>query len=167
MERGGYPETFDTKTVTTKPVRDEIEREEYMHEFATKKAQAFSNIIEFTIGTILLAFCRFYLQTHPAEKVSLFSGVEVMWQKVQIWFSQMSVEDADMLNQKHNLEKTMQEIVLLSRENSCVDAEVKENIAESFARLQAMDLETYKKQQKAFNTVVSLYYTKVKEACDE
>lgn len=138
-----------------------------MHEFMTKKAKAFSNVIEFLIGGILLVFCWFYLQTHPAEKVSLFSGVEVMWQKVQIWFSQMPAEDATLLEQKHSLEKTMQEIVLLSNENSCVDVQTKQNIADSFSRLQAMDLETYKKQHRAFNTVVSLYYTKVKSDCEK
>jgi hypothetical protein len=138
-----------------------------VHEFQVKKTQAFSNIIEFCIGAILLVFCWFYLQTHPAEKISLFSGVEVMWQKVQIWFSQMPAEDATLLQQKNNLEKTMQEIVLLSKENTCLDADTRKSIADSYGRLQAMDLETYKNQHRAFNTVVSLYYTKVKTACDE
>lgn len=167
MERSWYPETFDKKSATHEPERENVELDEYMHEFMTKKAQAFSNVIEFFIGAILLVFCWFYLQTHPAEKVSLFSGVEVMWQKVQIWFSQMPAEDATLLEQKQSLEKTMQEIVLLSKENSCVDAQTKQNIADSFSRLQAMDLETYKKQHRAFNTVVSLYYTKVKSDCEK
>lgn len=142
-----------------------MELNEYQHEFITKKAQAFSNIIEFAIGMILLTFCWFYLQTHPAEKVSLFSGMEVMRQKVQVLFSSMSAEDAKLFEQKQQLEKTMQEIVLLSKENTCVDAQARKNIEESFSRLKNMDLEMYKKQHKAFNTVVSLYYTKVKEDC--
>lgn len=166
MERSGYPETFDPKKMEHQLERANIELEEYEHEFITKKTQAFSNIIEFLIWAILLVFCRFYLQTHPAEKISLFSGVEVMWQKMQVRVSQMSPEDATLLEQKHSLEKTMQEIVLLSKENSCVDAQTKSNIVDSFSRLQAMDLETYKKQQRAFNTVVNLYYTKVKSDCE-
>ena len=166
MQRTWYPETFDKKSATHLQESGDVELDEYAHEFFTKKAQALSNIIEFFIWAILLVFCWFYLQTHPAEKVSLFSGVEVMWQKVQIWFSQMSAEDATLLEQKNSLEKTMQEIVLLSKENTCVDEETKKSIVDSFSRLQAMDLETYKKQHRAFNTVVSLYYTKVKSDCE-
>jgi hypothetical protein len=115
----------------------------------------------------LLVFCWFYLQTHPAEKVSLFSGVEVMWQKVQIWFSQMPAEDATLLEQKNSLEKTMQEIVLLSKENSCVDEEAKKQIANFFSNLQSMDLETYKIKNRAFNSVVSLTYKKLKSDCEK
>ena len=79
----------------------------------------------------------------------------------------MSAEDALLLGQKQNLEKTMQEIVLLSKENSCVDSDARKSIADSFARLQAMDLEEYKIKERSFNTVVSLYYTKVKSDCEK
>lgn len=165
MKRLWFPDTFDKGSASNLPTSQDVELNEYIQEFSTKKAQAFSNIIEFLIGIILLTFCWFYLQTHPAEKVSLFSGVEVMWQKVQMWFSHMSEEDATSLQQKDKLEKTMQEIVLLSKENTCVDEKTKQTISDSFAKLQAMDLETYKKQQRAYNSVVSLYYTKVKSDC--
>lgn len=167
MERSWYPSTFDVQKWAEKPSVAITELEECLQELAIKKGQAFSNIIELCIGLILLTFCRYYLQTHPAEKVSLFSGVEVMWQKAQIWFSQMSSEDALLLEQKQNLEKTMHEIVLLSKENACVDEVTKQSINDSFTRLQGMDLETYKKQQRAFNTVISLYYTKVKSECEK
>jgi hypothetical protein len=91
----------------------------------------------------------------------------MMREKVQMWFSAVPDEDKTIIRQKESLEKTMQEIVLLSNESTCLDETTRSNIEASFSRLQKMDLETYKKQSKAYNTIVGLYYNKVKEGCAE
>ncbi len=166
MKRWWYDDNFDTSTAQ-KIDPEEIELRDLAEDLAQKKTLAVTNLIEFVVWIILLAFCWFYLQTHPAEKVSLFSGVEMMWDKVQMWFSSVPEEDKTILRQKESLEKTMQEIVLLSKESTCLDEATRSNIDASFSRLQKMDLETYKKQSKAYNTIVWLYYNKVKEGCAE
>ena len=134
---------------------------------AEKKSQAMSNVIEFCVGGILLVFCFFYLQTHPAEKISLFSGVEVMRKKAAVWFTNPSSADTETLEKKDQLEKTFQEIILLAGQNACVDMPTRISIENSFAKLKAMDLETFRNQQKAYQTVVGLYYTKAKETCEK
>lgn len=167
MERSWFNDTFNKETAVANISPEEIELRDVAEDLAHKKTQAVTNLIEFIVWIILLAFCRFYLQTHPAEKVSLFSWVEMMREKVQMRFSSVPEEEKTIIRQKDSLEKTMQEIVLLSKENTCLDQATKTNIEASFARLQKMDSETFKKQQKAFNTIVGLYYTKVKEGCEE
>lgn len=167
MKRTWYGESFDQKNVVHVPDSQaaDLAAEALTHEFEEKKKQAFSNIIEFAIGVILLTFCRYYLQTHPAEKVSLFSGIEVMRQKTTFWLTNMSAEDTALFEKKQQLEKTFQEIVLLSTENTCVDQPTRSAIAESFQRLQAMDIQSFEQQQSAFATVIGVYYTKVKSDC--
>ncbi|MDP2669904.1 MAG: hypothetical protein Q8O99_02675 [bacterium] len=39
------------------------------------------------------------------------------------------------------------------------------SIKTSYEKLQDMDVETYKAQQKAYGTVANLYYTKVRQEC--
>jgi hypothetical protein len=167
MERSWYDDKFDKETATLKVSPEEMEIRDIAEDLAHKKSLAITNLIEFLVWVILLTFCWFYLQTHPAEKVSLFSGIEMMRNKVQMRFSSVPEEDKTILRQKESLEKTMQEIVLLSKESTCLDKTTKSNIDASFVRLQKMDLESYKKQSKAYNTIVWLYYNKVKEGCVE
>lgn len=166
MQRTWFNEKFDTATASTIDP-EELELRDIAEDLAHKKTQAVTNLIEFAVWIILLTFCWFYLQTHPAEKVSLFSGVEMMREKVQMWFSAVPEEEKSLIRDKESLEKTMQEIVLLSKESTCLDETTKTNIDASFARLQKMDIETFKKQQKAFTTIVGLYYSKVREGCTE
>lgn len=167
MERSWYDDKFDKQSASLKISPEEMEIHDIAEDLAHKKTLAITNLIEFLVWIILLAFCWFYLQTHPAEKVSLFSWVEMMREKVQMWFSAVPDEDKTIIRQKESLEKTMQEIVLLSKESTCLDEATRSNIEASFSRLQKMDLETYKKQSKAYNTIVWLYYNKVKEGCKE
>ena len=54
------------------------------------KKQLRWNIIKFVIWLILLALSRGYIQKHPAEKVSVFSGFDVLWQKVEVFFHNTS-----------------------------------------------------------------------------
>ncbi len=83
-----------------------------------------------------------------------------------MWFSGTPEEEKNLINQKTSLEKTMQEIVLLSKENICLDESTKTSIEATFARIKKMGSEEYGKQQKTLNTLVGLYYTKVREACE-
>ena len=81
----------------------------------------------------------------------------MMREKVQMWFSAVPDEDKTIIRQKESLEKTMQEIVLLSKESTCLDEATRSNIEASFSRLQKMDLETYKKQSKAYTLLLYRY----------
>lgn len=167
MERKWYKETFDPKYGVDKSVLADIDTHHFAETVEEKKSQAMSNVIEFLVWGILLTFCFFYLQTHPAEKISLFSWVEVMRKKVTVWFSHPSSADAELVEKKDQLEKTFQEIILLAGQNSCVEVLTKKNIEESFSKLKAMNLDTFKQQQKAYQTVIGLYYAKAKEPCDK
>ena len=48
------------------------------------------NLVEFLVGALLLVFCFSYLADHPAEKSSIMSGIQVLYQKVMIFTSQLT-----------------------------------------------------------------------------
>ncbi|USN54830.1 MAG: hypothetical protein H6765_10300 [Candidatus Peribacteria bacterium] len=58
--------------------------------YLKKKKKLPMNIVEFVIGAILLVFCINYLVDHPAEKSSIISGIEVLYQKARIFTSQLT-----------------------------------------------------------------------------
>lgn len=129
-----------------------------------KKKKMLSNLIEFVVGSILLVFCISYLQNHPAEKVSLVSGMKLLVQKVSLRVHNFSGEDTELLQEKFQLEKTFQEILFLAEQSRCSES-ITVSIKTSYEKLQKMDIETYKAQQKAYSTVANLYYTKVRQEC--
>ncbi|MDP2669903.1 MAG: hypothetical protein Q8O99_02670 [bacterium] len=90
--------------------------EQYAEELAVKKKKNVSNIIEFLVGGVLLLFCFSYLQNHPAEKVSLVSGMKLLVQKVSLRVHNFSGADTEVLQEKFQLEKTFQEILFLAEQ---------------------------------------------------
>lgn len=88
-----------------------------------------------------------------------------MWQKVSLRFGDLSGSDVELMQQKFQLEKTFQEIVLLADQNPCLTNQMRAEINESYTSLKEMDLTLYEKQSKAFVTVANLYYTKVRQDC--
>jgi len=70
-----------------------------------------NNIIKFIIGLILLSISYVYIQQHPAEKASIFSGFQVLIQRVEIFFYKIFDKDSEGLKNKFDLEKTFDELI--------------------------------------------------------
>ena len=54
-----------------------------------------NNIIKFVIGIVLLSVSFGYIQNHPAEKASIFSGFEVLRQRVEVFVYKVMDKDPE------------------------------------------------------------------------
>lgn len=87
------------------------------------KKQLKSNIVKFIIGLILLALSRWYIQWHPAERVSVFSWFEVLWQKIEIIWHNIFNWNGELVERKYDLEKYYKELLTMAEWNSCISVE--------------------------------------------
>ena len=106
------------------------------------KKQLKNNVIKLVIWIILLVLSRGYIQNHPAEKVSVFSGFDVLWQKVEVFFSNTFKGNWDLLERKYSLEKYYKELLNMAEWNECLSTEQFNNISETYERLKAEENET-------------------------
>ena len=106
------------------------------------KKQLRWNIIKFVIWLILLALSRWYIQKHPAEKVSVFSGFDVLWQKIEVFFSNTFKWNWDLLERKYSLEKYYKELLNMAEWNECLSTEQYNEISETYEQLNAENNET-------------------------
>ena len=125
------------------------------------KKQLRWNIIKFVIWLILLALSRWYIQKHPAEKVSVFSGFDVLWQKVEVFFHNTFKWNWDLLERKYSLEKYYKELLNMAEGNECLSTDQFNEISETYENLKAESNETlneslpgYIEQAYKFETLV-------------
>ena len=100
------------------------------------KKKLIHNLIELVIWCVLLWMCYGYIQTHPAEKISFFSGYKVIYQQTEIFFQNIFGKNGELLKQKYNLESYYQALITLSEEKPCVDSEIVTDLHETYEKLQ-------------------------------
>lgn len=76
------------------------------------------------IGLILLTISRSYLQKHPAERVSVFSGFEVMIQKADVFILNILGKNGELSERKYGMEKYYRELIKMAENNKCLDHNV-------------------------------------------
>ena len=69
------------------------------------------NLIKLIIGLILLGFSRSYIQNHPAEKASIFSGFQVLWQRAVVYVHKVTNTNSEAFQKKYDYEKTYEELI--------------------------------------------------------
>lgn len=106
------------------------------------KLQLKKNIIKFIIGIILLSMSFFYVQKHPAEKVSIFSWFEVMFQKVQVVIQNIFWKQWDELSKKYKLIESYGELVNMAENNKCIEPDVVININQDYKNLKEEEVST-------------------------
>lgn len=89
-----------------------------------QKKQFKWNIIKLVIGLILLTISRSYLQKHPAERVSVFSGFEVMIQKADVFILNILGKNGELSERKYGMEKYYRELIKMAENNKCLDHNV-------------------------------------------
>lgn len=82
-----------------------------------------NNIIKLIIWLILLWFCYGYLVNHPAEKSSIFSWFEVLWQRIEIFGRKIVNNNPELLQRKFDYQKTYEELIKLAEEGKCIKEE--------------------------------------------
>jgi len=95
------------------------------------------NIIKFIIWCILLWMCRWYLQNHPAERISVFSGFEVLWQKVEVVWHNRFWSNWNLIENRYSLEKYYKELITMAESNSCITSSEFEELETTYKNLKA------------------------------
>ncbi len=94
------------------------------------------NLIKLIIGLILLWFSFSYIQNHPAEKSSIFSGFQVLRQKVVVYVHKVTNTDSQAYQKKYDYEKTYDELINMVKTKKCTDPAILTEINETYLGLQ-------------------------------
>ena len=132
--------------------------EKVISERQAMKKKLIHNFVELVIWCILLWMCYWYIQTHPAEKISFFSWYKVIYQQTEIFFQNLFGKNWEYLKQKYSLESYYQVLITLSEEKPCIDPSVVADLHETYESLQdepkntlEHTLEYYVKKQYDFD----------------
>jgi hypothetical protein len=167
MKRKWYQETFNRDTLETDDQIEEYEWEETKHEYAELKSKLLVNVVEFIVWVILLVFCFMYLQSHPAEKTSLFSWIDVIGQKVKIFFVNLTWWNAEDVEAKFKLEQLFDEILSTSQWSNCLSESERDTVVRITAGIKALSVEEFLENERAFRRSWSKYYRMVTEECGD
>jgi len=94
------------------------------------------NLIKLIIGLVLLGFSWSYIQNHPAEKASIFSGFEVLRQRVVVYVHKVTNTDSEAFQKKYDYEKMYEELINMAENKKCVDPAVLTELNETYLKLQ-------------------------------
>ena len=100
------------------------------------------NLIKLIIGLILLGFSFSYIQNHPAEKASIFSGFQVLRQRVVVYVHKVTNTNSEAFQKKYDYEKTYQELIKMGTSKECVDPNVMTTLNETFLKLKKEPIKT-------------------------
>lgn len=87
-----------------------------------------------------------YIQQNPAEKVSLLSWFQIIYQKGEVVYYRVTGKNVDAIKQKHNLEQYFQELIRITDERPCIDSSTVSSLHEDYATLRSLrssDLSEY------------------------
>ncbi len=133
---------------------------------AERKKKFPMNVVEFIVGVVLLFFCFSYLATHPAEKSSIVSGIDVIMQKVHILISRYTSGKNQALENKYALAKSFHEVISLAGEWKCLtEAEIRK-LQEYEDALYDMSTNAFEKNEYTYETLLQWFYAKVRQRCD-
>ena len=126
-----------------------------------------ANVIKFVIGIILLSISFIYLQSHPAERVSVLSWFEVMYQKINIFYHDMVDKwDSKLLKEKYSLQKYYKELVRMAENKSCIDSEIVEEVTNLSDDLNDDSLDEFTEKLRIYTRQVYKYDAIVKKECN-
>jgi len=75
------------------------------------------------------------VQKHPAEKVSVFSGFEVMFQKAEIFVQNIFGQHGELLERKYSLEKYYKELIKMAENNKCMNVDNIKDLHDTYTNL--------------------------------
>lgn len=91
---------------------------------------------------VLLFFCFLYIQRYPAEKIAIFSGFDVMVQRMQIFVNNLFHRDSEALKSKFDYEKAYTELIKIAEANGCNDKNLTQEMKDSLSALQDEPMKT-------------------------
>lgn len=124
-----------------------------------------NNVIKFIIGLFLLFFCYLYIQKYPAEKVAIFSGFDVMVQRVEILFNKFVNNNSEALKTKFDYEKAYEELLRIAEANGCKDQQIVQELKDTLTALQNEPMKTLPDMLPWYIRKANELKTKVSRQC--
>lgn len=132
-----------------------------------RKSELKRNFIKFCIGLLLLWLCYVYIQKNPAEKVSIFSWFEVIYQKIQIVVRNVLWENWELLKRKYSLEKYYKELISTAEDKKCIDVETLNKLIHEYENLKRESVDTLVDNLPYYSRSSYQYEAKIEEWCWE
>jgi len=129
------------------------------------KRMIIGNIIKFTIWIVLLTISYVYIQNHPAEKVSVLSGFEVMYQRANVFVHKVVGDKWDLLKKKYSLQKYYKELVRMAENQKCSDVDIIKELNQKYQELKKIKIEEFQTEAAEYTRLVYKYDAIVKEWC--
>ena len=139
--------------------------EKPLSERQTMKKKLIHNLIELIIWLSLLWMCYWYLQSHPAEKISFFSWYKVIYQQTEIFFQNLFGKNWERLKQKYSLESYYQAMITLSEEKPCIDSDVIKDLHETYDALQNEPKNTLENRLQYYREKSLAFDEEVRKIC--
>lgn len=98
------------------------------------------NLVKFVIWLVLLLFCFVYIQNNPAERISIFSWFQIIFQKVSVIFNDVIGKNWELLKRKYWLEKYYKELIKTAENRKCVSVDLIKKINQEYKDLKAQDI---------------------------
>lgn len=130
-----------------------------------QKNMFYWNIVKFIVGIVLLSISYWYIQNHPAEKISILSWFEVMYERGQVFVYEIFGKDTSTLRQKHRLEQYYQELVRVAESRSCVSPDILSDVLETSITFSQMPLEELTDNIAYFSLKASELDMAIQESC--
>ncbi|MFA7298046.1 MAG: hypothetical protein WC010_00145 [Candidatus Absconditabacterales bacterium] len=123
-----------------------------------------NNLIKLIIGLVLLVFSWSYIQNHPAEKASIFSGFEVLWQRVIVYVHKITDTNSEIYAKKYDYMKTYDELINMVETKKCTDSNILTEIHETYLSLKKEGVRTLEENLPGYIRKAS-EYKKMIDAC--
>ncbi|HCB51050.1 TPA: hypothetical protein DEP21_00415 [Patescibacteria group bacterium] len=114
---------------------------------------------------ILLFFCYLYIQKNPAEKISIFSGFEVMYQRAEIFVNKVLNRNSEALKSKFDYEKAYQELIMIGEGNGCNDKQLVQEMKDTLEELKNESTKTISDTLPGYIRKANEYKMRVATQC--
>ena len=132
-----------------------------------RKVEFKRNIVKFVIWLILLLFCYVYIQNNPAEKVSIFSWFQIIFQKATVIFNDIVGENWELLKRKYSLEKYYKELIKTAEDRKCVSVDLIKKINQEYKDLKSEKIETLEWNLPFYSRSSYLLEVEIEKWCEE
>jgi hypothetical protein len=134
-------------------------------EKAYYRKRLWRNIIQLFIWTVLLLFAFMHLQWNTAEKMSISSGVEVISQKVQLWFHNLFEKNGTQYQEQLDMEKNYAEVINVVENSSCKDKIDATELVNTYSEIENDSVTEFAQKSSSYNKFLVDFYKKMTDVC--
>jgi len=125
------------------------------------------NVVKFVIWLVLLLFCFIYIQNNPAERISIFSWFQIIFQKASVIFNDVIGKNWDLLKRKYSLEKYYKELIKTAEDRKCVSVDLIKKIDQEYKDLKAEEIWDLEANLPFYSRSSYLHEVDIEKWCNE